>query len=187
MLDGSGVEFSVEFLHWGAKQRDQLPRASEGTTLSAAGAALADLGQPDEVAWPYDEQRDPWAPTYEPPDDAIVAAAARRLSMGLRLEPSADAIRAAIERDEVVALGIRLFSTWHFLDADARIDVPPPRATALGGHAVLVVGFEDGSAIGDGVFLVRNSWGAGWGEAGYAYLPYAYVDAHALSAWIIGP
>jgi hypothetical protein len=31
-----------------------------------------------------------------------------------------------------------------------------------------------GSAATEGAFLIRNSWGAGWGENGYGWLPYEY-------------
>jgi C1A family cysteine protease len=32
-----------------------------------------------------------------------------------------------------------------------------------GGHAILIVGWNDA----DGAFIVKNSWGSGWGESGY--------------------
>lgn len=33
-----------------------------------------------------------------------------------------------------------------------------------------------GSMSGDpGPLLIRNSWGTGWGDAGYGWLPYEYV------------
>jgi len=43
--------------------------------------------------------------------------------------------------------------------------------SVVGGHAVLAVGYDDPSSR----FIVRNSWGAAWGDAGYFYLPYAYL------------
>jgi C1A family cysteine protease len=47
-------------------------------------------------------------------------------------------------------------------------------------HAVVVVGWDDAyprsnfstTPAGDGAFIVRNSWGGGWGESGYFYISY---------------
>jgi C1A family cysteine protease len=47
-------------------------------------------------------------------------------------------------------------------------------------HAVLAVGWDDAypasnfatTPPGDGAFIVRNSWGTGWGDAGYFYVSY---------------
>ncbi len=47
-------------------------------------------------------------------------------------------------------------------------------------HGVLAVGWDDNYAAsnfatappGPGAFIVRNSWGAGWGESGYFYVSY---------------
>jgi len=47
----------------------------------------------------------------------------------------------------------------------------------VGGHAVMAVGYDDARQW----FLVRNSWGAGWGMKGYFTLPYSYMIQPGLS------
>ncbi|MCI0587451.1 MAG: cysteine protease [Planctomycetes bacterium] len=63
---------------------------------------------------------------------------------------------------------------------DGRSEIPFPTSTdqALGGHAIVAVGYDDAKRIGDraGALLIRNSWGASWGASGYGWLPYAYVE-----------
>lgn len=49
--------------------------------------------------------------------------------------------------------------------------MPRDGEQVLGGHAVVAVGYDDD----DRVFISRNSWGDGWGDAGYFYMPYAYL------------
>ena len=53
----------------------------------------------------------------------------------------------------------------------------------LGGHAVVAVGYDDSKEC----FIVRNSWGTNWGDAGYFYMPYAYLTNPELAsdAWEI--
>jgi C1A family cysteine protease len=51
----------------------------------------------------------------------------------------------------------------------------------FGGHAMLVVGYDD--QIGG--FKVVNSWGASWGRDGFAYLSYDFVRYDCWEAWII--
>jgi C1A family cysteine protease len=43
---------------------------------------------------------------------------------------------------------------------------------------VLAVGYDDASQT----FLVRNSWGTGWGQAGYFTMPYAYLTTRGLAS-----
>jgi len=45
-----------------------------------------------------------------------------------------------------------------------------------GGHAVLLVGYVDTPGqYGGGYFIVKNSWGSGWGEGGYFRIGYSQV------------
>jgi C1A family cysteine protease len=43
-----------------------------------------------------------------------------------------------------------------------------------GGHAILIVGYQDDPIVhGGGYFIVKNSWGTGWGEAGFFKVAYS--------------
>ena len=63
------------------------------------------------------------------------------------------------------------------------VPMPAPGEQVVGGHAVLAVGYDDSAQT----FMVRNSWGTGWGQAGYFTMPYAYLTTRGLSSdfWTI--
>jgi C1A family cysteine protease len=47
-----------------------------------------------------------------------------------------------------------------------------------GGHAIVIVGYQDDLSVdGGGYFIVKNSWGAGWGESGYFNIAYAQTGS----------
>ena len=186
MVRDDDKSLCVEFLHWGAKGRDGLPAASEGTTLAAAAAALAILGQPPEAGWPYDEWRDQWASGYEPPAGVREEALQRRLASGAAIAPTAADLRASLDGGHAPLLGVTIHGTWYAPDPNGRIAMPTQGATAYGGHAVLVVGYQVGEGAGGGRFIVRNSWGDSWGNKGYGYLPFDYVTDHGVAAWELG-
>lgn len=60
-------------------------------------------------------------------------------------------------------------------------NMPKKGERALGGHAVMAVGYD----LSAGRFLVRNSWGAKWGKKGYFTLPFEYLDKLAADFWTI--
>ena len=61
--------------------------------------------------------------------------------------------------------------------------MPDRSERMLGGHAVLLVGYDDNKQL----YKFRNSYGTGWGVEGYGYLPYQYVEHPQLAGdfWIV--
>jgi C1A family cysteine protease len=57
------------------------------------------------------------------------------------------------------------------------LNLPKKTEKVVGGHAVLAVGYDDTGAR----FIVRNSWGAHWGQKGYFTIPYSYLLNENLS------
>lgn len=55
--------------------------------------------------------------------------------------------------------------------------IPPPNNQVIGGHAVLLVGYDDQKQM----FKFKNSWGSSWGDKGYGYLPYVYYTLGYMS------
>jgi hypothetical protein len=59
------------------------------------------------------------------------------------------------------------------------MNVPPlsqKSTMVFDGHSVPLVGYrKDATYAGGGYFVFRNSWGTGWGDDGYGYMPFQYV------------
>lgn len=70
------------------------------------------------------------------------------------------------------------FTVYNFGNADGEFEFPGPGDSVKGGHAVIAVGYDDNRKVGNktGALKIRNSWGTGWGQNGYGWLPYAYVE-----------
>lgn len=157
----------VEYLFFHAVARTPSQNPLAGTTMAAAAAALADEGQPVETAWPYtSDQLSPWTPpTFTSPLHKTV------MTPGTL---TFDGIVAALNAGVPVVLGLVITDAFYRPDVAGRI---PNRTQDIerGGHAVLAVGHGKDTA-GEASLLIRNSWGLGWGQGGYAWLPRGYVD-----------
>ena len=86
------------------------------------------------------------------------------------------------------------FKTYASIDEvsrDGKIPFPSGNENFTGSHAVVAVGYDDDFEIENwrngkktvGAFLIRNSWGAGWGDGGYGWLPYDYILKGFTNDW----
>ena len=159
-------------------------RAYEGTLAYDAGAgirsaikSLSEEGCPKEETWPYDISKF----TFAPPEQAYTEGRKHVIWKYKRVNN-----QYLTDIQHALALGypvIAGFSVYESFESEqvARTGImtmPQPYEQMKGGHAVLIVGYCNEHQH----FIVRNSWGEGWGEKGYFYAPYAYFTNPYLSA-----
>src|SRR5262249_56575528 len=80
-------------------------------------------------------------------------------------------VRRALTAAPIVA-GLQIYESSQSDAANSTgiIPMPSARDQLRGGHAVCIVGYDDQKRQ----FKFINSWGTGWGDHGYGYLPYDY-------------
>jgi C1A family cysteine protease len=163
-------------------------RDMEGTVDTDSGAQLRDgiksvakIGTCPETEWPYDTGKF----ADRPPEQCYTDALQHRAISYQRVARNQHQMKACIASGYPFVLG---FSVYESLESDevARtgvVPMPESGEALLGGHAVVAVGYDDEEQR----YLCRNSWGEGWGQAGYFTLPYAYLASRGLSSdfWTI--
>ena len=152
-------------------------RVMEGDVSEDAGAEIRDgiksvasLGVCPESDWPYDEQEFATKPSPSCYTDALKI---RSLGYSVVSQNAFNLkyVLAILKRPVIFG-----FSAFDVFESDAVaasgiVPMPGPTDSPIGGHAVLAVGYNDV----DQCFIVRNSWGPDWGDAGYFHFPYAYM------------
>jgi C1A family cysteine protease len=88
-----------------------------------------------------------------------------------------------------VLLGFYVYEGIFNVGSSGDIPIPTNIDDAIGGHAVSFDGFDDNHINLDGskgAFLVKNSWGVGWGDKGYGWLPYWYWENKRIDdCWVV--
>ncbi len=167
----TGAEGRVSrlFVYWNERDLKGQTDQDCGANLGLGIQTLQEHGACSEDTWPYDPDQVFTAPA----DEAYEEAKDHTIDEAHRVQIELHDMRHCLAEGYPFVFGLNLFDTF---EADGhrgggRIRAPRPGAKGCGGHAMLCVGYSDK----DKVFLIRNSWGEGWGEKGYAYIPYAYL------------
>lgn len=155
-----------------------------GAYVRTTMQALAKVGVPPEKYWPHNISQFDREPTAFIYSLASTARALRyfRLDKNRLGEELLGLIKLVAARGWPMEFGFVVYS-WG--NRDGEFLMPSDGARPLGGHGVVCVGYDDKRVIGDsqGAFLIRNSWGVGWGDNGYGWLPYDYLLAGLTSDW----
>ena len=93
-------------------------------------------------------------------------------------------IKAHIVAGDPVALAVPVYENFYNCQ-NGFVGVPPQGKSCLGGHALLAVGYDDAAGGGQGGIKIENSWGSSWGQGGFAYLSYEFVEGYVWEAWMM--
>ena len=164
------TEFSRLFLYYITRVWIEKGQAGDdsGCQIRDAVKALARWGVCHEATWPYSKGYD-----QDPTGEAKREAEQHRAVHYWRC-PSLRAIKVSLVQGYPVIGG---FSVPESIDSEATrttgiVAYPLPSEGYVGGHAVLFVGYDDATKL----LKFENSWGKSWGDKGFGYLPYKYVE-----------
>jgi C1A family cysteine protease len=163
-------------------------RVIEGTVRSDSGAQIRDgiktvasQGVCPETDWPYDIAKFEQKPAAKAYADALSDRAVSYQS----LIQDPNQMKGCLASGFPFVFGFTVYESFESpaVAQSGHAPMPGPSERAIGGHAVMAVGYDDSNQW----FVIRNSWGPSWGLKGYFTLPYAYLIQASLSSdfWTI--
>ena len=149
-------------------------RLMEGTTNSDDGAyirngikSVASHGVVSEELWPFDTNNI----TVKPTDNVYAEALKGVIKQYTRVPIKLHNIQNVLTHNIPIVFGATLFQSFESNEVarTGMVPMPSENESIIGGHAMLMIGSTDTH------FIVRNSWGSGWGDGGYCYIPHEYL------------
>lgn len=144
-----------------------------GAMLRDGIKSMAKQGVCREEMWPYNPEF-LWP---KPTDTAYAFAATEVVTKYERIPQSLTFMRDCLCHGHPFVFGTMLYDNFFEVGSDGVVGMPRPGDKDCGGHAMACFGFDHERRM----FLVRNSWGSGWGENGYCWMPYDYLTTSGLS------
>lgn len=156
-------------------------KGDTGAYLRTVMKALNKYGAPPETAYPYIVEKF----DNEPGKDVYTLAEKYQALVYYKLDDinkdkMINSIKLNLAANRACVIGFTVFSN---LSNKAEVPFPGAGDSEQGGHAVPLVGFDDGKVIGNyiGAFRFGNSWDRTWGDKGYGWLPYQYISKNLAS------
>ncbi len=173
-------DYSRLFIYYNERVLEGTVTQDSGAYLRDGAKAIAKWGVCYEDEWPYITDRF----TIKPTDACYASAIKRHIHSYYSLDDKKPAktlenLKTCLASGQCFVFGFMVFESFES-DAVTKkgiMQIPNPQTEELlGGHAVMAVGYNDEEKR----FLVKNSWGRGWGlkgiNAGYFTMPYDFIS-----------
>lgn len=169
------------FLYYNTRQIQGTIGYDSGASLRDTMRSLKQYGVCPETSWSYLYENLFKTPTSSCYVEGLERQALSYASVSISLVSMKNVLQT-----RPFVLGILVYSSFFAPTVTKTGYVPLPntqKETLMGGHAILVLGYDDKKQC----FYCRNSWGSSWGNQGDFYLPYQYATNRKLSfdAWVL--
>jgi hypothetical protein len=168
---------SVEYAFYHASLKRAVFDPQSGVGMSDILAAVEDDGQPEENGWPYLDQLPKDIAHYKPPVN--VGRVYRR---GSQHQAGLAVIVTMLNSGRAPLIAMNISSEFFRAKAQEVLRAPVSSPT-VNRHALVVVGI--GEEQNEQALLVRNSWGMGWADQGYAWISRGYLEPRLMSVGVM--
>jgi C1A family cysteine protease len=176
------TDFSRLFVYYNARILSNSTQKDEGSYIHHGMASILAYGACEDRLWPFLENM----VLTTPPDTCYQNGAAYEAVQYARAPRGVPALTALAQGLPIV---FGIFVPGEYYDIAAQTgrmpkpdQVVPQRPPS--GHAMLIVGYD----MTQRAYLVRNSWGDGWAEQGYCWIPFETMEAWSKEEdfWTVG-
>jgi C1A family cysteine protease len=163
------------FIYYNTRFKFGNTEEDEGMYLRDGLKAIAKFGVCSESLWPYV----PAQFNVKPTEDCYEDAKKRKIVKYQKLI-SIYLITQVLNNNIPIVFGMQIYES--FMELNKRIftvNFPSRKEKSLGGHAMCMVGYD----LEKNLFLAKNSFGASWGDEGYCWIPFDYIEQEGYDIW----
>jgi C1A family cysteine protease len=157
------------FVYFNERKMENSVEQDCGASLADGVTSVSNQGVCPEAGWPYDVSKF----AVEPPESCYSVAKTHICTSYRPVSGTLAQLKQALANGYPIVFAMDIYESFESSTVAKKGIVPMPKKCekSLGGHAMLIVGYDDKQKS----FIVRNSWGDSWGLAGYCYIPYKYI------------
>ena len=121
----------------------------------------------------------------KPTEDAYAEALTHKIQCAKNVKINHDDLTSALSEGYPIAISLKIYESFGhnrcgFIYRPTNEEI---ESDQYGNHAMVICGYSSEERV----YIVRNSWGDGFGDKGYCYIPFSYIEDSNLanSAFII--
>lgn len=173
-LGKSKTDLSEHFVYYNVSVDSDGRTQDNGSSFFDVAQSMSDKGICIEELCRYNGTLEkPSAEAYEEATNHLIKKV-KNIEIGASTADNHKAITSALAEGYPVIVSLKLYDSFG-TGIKGFVSRPTPderQREEHGNHAMVICGFSNEEKV----YIVRNSWGAGFGDHGYCYIPYSYID-----------